>query len=94
MTDRLRIDKWLWHARFFKSRSLAADIVEQGEVTVNGAVARKPSQTLKPGDSVGFPMGRHRRLVRVAALGERRGPAVEAQALYEDLAAPRRDLAS
>lgn len=94
MTERLRIDKWLWHARFFKSRSMAADIVAQGEVTVNGVVVRKPSQALKPGDSVGFPMGRDRRLVRVVALGERRGPAVEAQALYEDLVAPRQGLAS
>jgi ribosome-associated heat shock protein Hsp15 len=86
--DRLRIDKWLWFARFLKSRSQAADLVEQGEVTVNGTVVTRTAHALKPGDVVGFALGRRRRLVRVLALGERRGPAPEAQALYEELPAP------
>lgn len=89
MTDgRLRIDKWLWYARFLKSRSQAADLVEAGEVTVNGVAVTRSAHALKPGDLVGFALGRRRRLVRVLALGERRGPAPEAQALYEELPAP------
>ncbi len=86
--DRLRIDKWLWYARFLKSRSQAAELVEAGEVTVNGAVATRTAQALKPGDMVGVTLGRRRRLVRVLALGARRGPAPEAQALYEELPVP------
>lgn len=86
--DRLRLDKWLWHARFLKSRSQAADLVDQGEVAVNGMVVRRPAHAVKPGDIVAFALGRHYRVVRVLALGERRGPAPEAQALYEDRSAP------
>lgn len=87
--DRLRLDKWLWFARFFKTRSLAADQVLRGEVAVNGQVVRKTAHTLKPGDVVAMPAGRrHRRAVRVLALAERRGPFSEAQALYEELAPP------
>lgn len=92
MDNRLRIDKWLWHARFFKSRSMAADLVQAGEVTVNGMVVTKTAHPLKPGDVVSFVVGRrHWRAVRVLALGERRGPAPEAQALYEELPAPGRE---
>lgn len=86
--DRLRIDKWLWHARFLKTRSLAAALVEAGEVSVNEAAVKKTSQVLKPGDVVTFRLGKHWRRVRVLTMGERRGPAPEAQALYEELDAP------
>lgn len=85
--DRLRIDKWLWHARFLKSRSMAAELVAEGGVAVNGQVVRKSAHGLKPGDLVAFTVGRRPHLVRVLALGERRGPAPEAQGLYEELPA-------
>ncbi|HLO77038.1 MAG TPA: RNA-binding S4 domain-containing protein [Magnetospirillum sp.] len=84
MAAGLRIDKWLWFARFFKTRSLAASVVEAGEVSVNGAVVVKTSAALRVGDEVVFPTGKRRRRVTVLALGERRGPAPEAQALYRE----------
>lgn len=81
----LRIDKWLWHARFFKTRSLAAKIVTGGHLRVNGTKIAKASHAVGPGDVLTFPQGRVIRVVRIVALSERRGPAPEAQALYEDL---------
>ncbi len=91
---RLRIDKWLWQARFFKTRSLAAKQVSGGHVRINGTRALKPAQLVGPGDVLTFVQGREVRVVRVDALGVRRGPAPEAQTLYSDLtekrdAAPR-----
>jgi ribosome-associated heat shock protein Hsp15 len=82
--DSLRIDKWLWFARFFKSRSLAAAVVEAGEVRLNGAMVTKTAQAVKPGDVLAFPTGPKLRRVTVVALGHRRGPAAEAQALYRE----------
>lgn len=84
MAEGLRIDKWLWFARFFKTRSLAAAQVAAGELTVNGALVAKAATVVRPGDVVEFPAGKRRRRVSVLALGERRGPAPEAQALYRD----------
>lgn len=85
---KLRIDKWLWHARFFKTRSLAAKQVSAGHVRVNGHHARKPAQGIGPGDVLTFTQARIVRVVRVEALGERRGPAPEAQTLYTDMTEP------
>ncbi len=85
---RLRIDKWLWYARFFKTRSLAAKLCNDGGVRLSGAVVTKAHAAVKPGDVLTFAQGRHIRVVKVVALGSRRGPAPEAQALYEDLAPP------
>ena len=85
--EKLRLDKWLWHARFFKSRSLAAAAVEAG-VRVDGLRVTKPARTVGPGETLTFVQGRRVRVVRIAALGTRRGPAPEAQALYEDLTPP------
>lgn len=82
---KLRLDKWLWHARFFKTRNLAARQVGGGHVRLNGNRTSKPAQTVAPGDVVTFSQGRVVRVVRVEALGERRGPAPEAQTLYTDL---------
>ncbi len=82
---RLRLDKWLWHARFFKTRTLAAAQVSGGHVRVNGARAAKPAHAVRPGDVLTFVQARHVRVVRIEALGDRRGPAPEAQALYTDL---------
>ena len=83
--ERLRLDKWLWHARFHKSRTLAAAACAAGRIRLNGKTVDKAHQAVKPGDVLTFPLGTHIRVVRVVALGSRRGPAVEARTLYEDL---------
>ena len=84
MAFSIRLDKWLWHARFFKSRSLAAAAV-RGPMRLNGQPVAKPSQPVKRGDVVTFAQGDRTRVVRIVAPGVRRGPAPEAQALYDDL---------
>jgi ribosome-associated heat shock protein Hsp15 len=83
----MRLDKWLWAARFYKSRSLAHAACEGGKVDVN-AQASKPSRTIRPGDRVELTLGEWRREVVIKALADRRGPAAEARALYEDLSPP------
>ncbi len=85
---RLRLDKWLWHARFFKTRNLAAQFCSSGAVRTRGQPVTKAHHAVSPGDVLTFPLGRHVRVIRVVGLGERRGPAAEAQQLYEDLAPP------
>lgn len=89
-TDRpgLRIDKWLWHARFFRTRRLAAEVVAAGRVRVNGVHATRASRLVGPGDTLTFPQGRRIRVIRVLAVGARRGPASEAALLFEDLDPP------
>ncbi|MCI5096670.1 MAG: RNA-binding S4 domain-containing protein [Rhodobacteraceae bacterium] len=87
---KLRIDKWLWQARFFKTRSLAAKQVSGGHVRVNGSKTLKPAHSIGPGDVLTFAQGRDIRVVEVVALGTRRGPAPEAQQLYLDKT-PQRD---
>lgn len=84
----LRADKWLWFARFYKTRGLAAKMVSGGHVRVNSAKIAKPAHGLAPGDTLTFPQGNTIRVVRILSLGTRRGPAPEAQALYEDLTPP------
>ncbi|MCW1951830.1 MAG: RNA-binding S4 domain-containing protein [Octadecabacter sp.] len=81
----LRLDKWLWHARFFKSRGLAAALVKSGRIRVDGTPVSKPSRAISAGVVLTFPKEDEVRIVRVLGLGVRRGPAPEAQALYEDL---------
>jgi ribosome-associated heat shock protein Hsp15 len=85
--DSLRLDKWLWRARFFKTRTLAARAVSEG-VRVNGARTQKPSAAVRPGDVLTFALGPRVRVIEIVALGERRGPAAEAQALYADRSPP------
>jgi ribosome-associated heat shock protein Hsp15 len=87
-TEKIRLDKWLWHARFFKTRGLAAGQVTGGHVRVNGARAAKPAQQVGPGDVLTFAQGTQVRVVRVAEVGTRRGPAPEARTLYEDITPP------
>lgn len=82
---RSRVDKWLWQARFFKTRSLSAAQVSGGHVRLNGRKIMKPAQAVGPGDVLTFAQGRRIRVVRITALARRRGPASEARALYEDL---------
>jgi len=84
----LRVDKWLWHARFFKSRSLAQALVGAGRLRVNSQPISKPHHSVRQGDVLTFPQGRRIRVIEVVAIGTRRGPASEAQALYADLAPP------
>lgn len=86
--EQLRLDKWLWFARFFKSRSAAAALCEAGRVRLSGRVITKAHQPVRPGDVLTFPQGYAIRVVRVTGLGQRRGPASEARLLYEDLAPP------
>lgn len=81
----LRLDKWLWHARFFRTRSLAAEMVARGKVRLNGRITKKPATAVGAGDVLTFVQGREVRVVRVLALPDRRGPAVEASAAYEVL---------
>ncbi len=83
-----RLDKWLWYARFFKSRSLATKFCASGKLRLNEKVVRKAHYGLHVGDVLTFPKGRDIRVVRVVGLGTRRGPAPEAQALYDDLDPP------
>lgn len=80
-----RADKWLFQARFFRSRSLATALVAGGGLRVNGQHAAKPAHDLRVGDVLTFAQGNRIRLVRVAALAARRGPASEARDLYDDL---------
>ncbi|MGE0497388.1 MAG: RNA-binding S4 domain-containing protein [Ramlibacter sp.] len=81
--DRLRIDKWLWAARFYKTRSLATDEINKGRVQVNGQDA-KPAREVKAGDTVAVRQGPVLRTVVVRGLSGARGPAPVAQALYEE----------
>ncbi len=85
-----RLDKWLWCARFFRTRALAAALCEAGRVRISGHVVRKAHYALKPGDVLTFPQGGLVRVVRVLGFAARRGPAPAAVALYDDLAPPAR----
>ena len=84
MTDlTVRIDKWLWAARFFKTRSMAADAVTGGKVELNGDRV-KPAKSVKVGDELKIRLGFYEHVIAVRGLSEQRGPAVVAQALYEE----------
>lgn len=80
-----RLDRWLWHARFFKTRTLAARVVSGGKVRVNSQRVTKPATLVRLGDGLTFTQGRQIRIVTIRAFAMRRGPASEAQALYQDL---------
>ena len=80
-----RIDRWLWCARFFKSRTIAARTCVDGKVRLNRRIVAKASVQVRIGDVLTFAQGREIRVVRVAALAERRGPASEARLLYAEL---------
>jgi ribosome-associated heat shock protein Hsp15 len=84
----LRIDKWLWHARLAKTRSLAARLCAAGLVELGGRVVTRPHQAVRIGVQIALVQGRNRRRVEVLALGTRRGPATEAQGLYRETAPP------
>jgi ribosome-associated heat shock protein Hsp15 len=86
--DRIRLDKWLWAARFFKTRSLAAEAIGGGKITLNGDRA-KPAKPVKLGDEVRVQLGPFQHVVIVRGLSERRGPASVAQTMYEETEASR-----
>ncbi len=82
--QRLRLDKWLWFARFCKTRALAQKLISSGHVTVNGEKIRKVSAIVRVGDSLKVVIGPVKRTVTVQAMAERRGPASEARELYAE----------
>ncbi len=85
MTEgRIRLDKWLWHARFCKTRGLAAKLCETGLLKLNEHTIVKPSQPVKPGDLLEVPRGKHFMTIEILGPGTRRGPATEAAALYRE----------
>ena len=83
--ERMRIDKWLWAARFFKTRAVAVEELDKGRVQINGQ-AVKPAHDVKPGDVVQLIQARLPRTVTVMGLSMQRGPAPAAQLLYEESA--------
>ena len=86
--ESLRVDKWLWRARFFRSRSLATAMVSARRLRINSQPTAKPHARVHPGDVLTFPKGDHIRVIEVGAISTRRGPAAEARTLYTDLAPP------
>jgi ribosome-associated heat shock protein Hsp15 len=86
--ERQRLDKWLWHARVVKARASAAALVEAGHVRVNGAREKSPGHGVKMGDVVTVGLDRSVRVLKVIGFSERRGDAVAARALFEELRDP------
>ena len=80
-----RLDKWLWYARFFKTRTQATKLIQSGRLRINGDITNKPHRTATVGMILTFPQAKHVRVIKIAEIAERRGPALEAMALYEDL---------
>lgn len=83
-----RIDIWLWHARFFKTRSLSTKMCRTGKVRLNGRTIRKANVLIVPEDILTFAKADLIRIIKISHLSKRRGPAPEAQALYEDMTPP------
>jgi len=86
--ETMRIDKWLWSARFFKTRAEAQRLVTSGRLRLDGEPMSKPHRQIKPGDVLTFPKAEDVRVIKIVAMATRRGPAAEAATLYEDLAPP------
>ena len=82
---RLRLDKFLWQARFFKSRTQATSYVAAGRLRADGSLTDKPHLAVQPGMVLTFPLGARIRVIKIVSLPMRRGPAAEARNLYEDL---------
>jgi ribosome-associated heat shock protein Hsp15 len=83
--DRQRVDKWLWHARVVRTRSAAAALAGSGHVRINGARIDAASRPVRPGDVITIALDRTVRILKVSGYADRRGPAVSARSLYEDL---------
>ncbi|MSO97419.1 MAG: RNA-binding S4 domain-containing protein [Rhodospirillaceae bacterium] len=86
----VRLDKWLWLARFCKTRALAQKLIGRGQITLNGATIRKPSASVRLGDALVATLGPVKRTVAVKALGTRRGSASEAKDLFDEPTPPQR----
>ena len=86
MTEKIRLDTWLWYARFYKSRSLSSKAILSGKVRVNSIKIIKPASKVKIKDVLTINHVNMVRIIQVQSLGSRRGPASEAQKLYNDLA--------
>jgi ribosome-associated heat shock protein Hsp15 len=86
--DKVRLDKWLWAARFFKTRALAAEAVEGGKVQLNGDRPKR-ARPLQVGDELRIRLGPYEHVVTVRALSDRRGPATQAAGLYQETDASR-----
>jgi len=85
VSETQRLDKWLWQARFYKSRGLAQRMCTAGKIRINSQRIRKAHHALKSGDILTIPQGSRIRVVRILAMPERRGPAIEAQRCYEEI---------
>lgn len=83
MADQIRLDKWLWQARFFKSRTLATAFVADGHLRLNGQPMAKAAHPVQAGDVLTFASGRDVQVIRILACGTRRGPAIEARTLWQ-----------
>lgn len=83
--DVQRLDKWLWHARFVRTRGAATALVEKARFRLDGRTGIKPAQKVRVGDVLTFPLGKRIRVIKVLAITEKRGNATLAQTLYEDL---------
>ena len=81
----VRLDKWLWYARFFKTRSLATKLISSGKLRINGEVTSKPHRQAQIGQVLTFAQGPLIRVIRIDEIGKCRGPAAEAATLYTDL---------
>ena len=88
LPEAMRVDKWLWHARFFKTRTLATKLAAAGNIRINGQKQTRASANVRAGDVLTFPLNNHVRVIEIVTLSTRRGPAPEAQALYIDRAPP------
>lgn len=86
--DSIRLDRWLWQARFFKTRALATRFVSGKGVRINARKVSKPAAALRIGDGLSFALHGEIRVLRILALGARRGPAPEARALYAEVPEP------
>ena len=84
----LRVDKWLWHARFMKTRSKATKFCQSGRLSVNDLIVVKAHLLVKQNDVLTFSSNNNIKIIRILYLSVRRGPALEAQALYDDLSPP------
>jgi ribosome-associated heat shock protein Hsp15 len=87
-SETMRIDKWLWAARFFKTRMEAQRLIASGRLRLDGARMSKPHRQVGTGHVLTFPKSKNIRVIKISALAAKRGPAVEAATLYEDLAPP------
>lgn len=86
----MRLDKWLWYARFAKTRGLVQKLIDRGQVSLNGTVAAKAGAVVGPGDRVAVVLGPVRRTVIILDTGDRRGPPGEARTLYDEPSPPER----